>query len=29
LKLQVIVVFLHFLKVQFGIFLYNCKASRQ
>jgi hypothetical protein len=29
LKLQVIAVFLHLLKVHFGIFLYNCKASRQ
>jgi hypothetical protein len=29
LKLQVIVDFLHLLKVHFGIFLYNYKASRR
>jgi hypothetical protein len=29
LKLQVIAVFLHLLKVHFGIFLYNYKASRR
>jgi hypothetical protein len=29
LKLQVITVFLHLLKVHFGIFLYNYKASRR
>jgi hypothetical protein len=27
LKLQVVTIFLHLLKVHFGIFLYNCKAS--
>jgi hypothetical protein len=27
LKLQVIAIFLHLLKVHFGIFLYNCKVS--
>jgi hypothetical protein len=29
LKLQVVAIFLHLLKVHFGIFLYNCKASRR
>jgi hypothetical protein len=29
LKLQVIAIFLHFLKVHFDIFLYNYKASRR
>jgi hypothetical protein len=29
LKLQVIAIFLHLLKVHFGIFLNNCKASRR
>jgi hypothetical protein len=29
LKLQVVVIFLHLLKVHFVIFLYNCKASRR
>jgi hypothetical protein len=28
LKLQVVAIFLHLLKVHFGIFLYNYKASR-
>jgi hypothetical protein len=28
LKLQAIEIFLHLLKVHFGVFLYNCKASR-
>jgi hypothetical protein len=27
LKLQVVAIFLHLLKVHFGIFLYNCKVS--
>jgi hypothetical protein len=29
LKLQVVAIFLHLLKVYFGIFLYNCKASHR
>jgi hypothetical protein len=29
LKLQVITIFLHLLKVHFGIFLYNFKASHR
>jgi hypothetical protein len=29
LKLQVVVIFLHLLKVHFVIFLYNCKTSRR
>jgi hypothetical protein len=29
LKLEVVMIFLHLLKVHFGIFLYNCQASRR